>query len=337
MISYVYKLVCPNIFIAKNKIKISKDLLVKLYINEEKSFRTIGKELGVGKTTIEYYLKKYEIKRRDNLEISRKNNFKAQRWIKGLSKEKDERVANLSKAIKEAYKRKREERIRLIEKKFNNDIKYILEDLYVNKKLNLEEVGKQISYDRKIVSDLLTEYNIPKRERWEHISSQKGKNHSQYGKTWEEVRGKEKADRHKKIVSKSARKHIISKIINREIPFKDTQIEIIMKNALIKNNIDFEFQYPIGKFVCDFAIPKLKIAIECDGDYWHANPKLYDKNKLDNRQRNKLELDKRKNEYLEEEGWVVLRFYETEIKKDISSCIVIIKSEIKNLKKLKVL
>jgi very-short-patch-repair endonuclease len=38
---------------------------------------------------------------------------------------------------------------------------------------------------------------------------------------------------------------------------------------------DFVYQYPVKtepglKFV-DFCIPKLKLLVECDGEYWHPN------------------------------------------------------------------
>jgi very-short-patch-repair endonuclease len=108
-----------------------------------------------------------------------------------------------------------------------------------------------------------------------------------------------------------------------------------MKKNLQENNIVFEFQYQIGRFVCDFAIPNLKIVIECDGDYWHSNPLIYNLDSLDNRQIKKLELDKRKDLYLLENGWEILRFYETDIKRDIKECISIIKKKIKEFKKVK--
>jgi len=73
---------------------------------------------------------------------------------------------------------------------------------------------------------------------------------------------------------------------------KKTWIEERMAKLLDKMNIDYVFQYPILRYNVDFAIPALKIVIECDGEQWHQ-----DKEKDAIRQRR-----------IEQEGWFVLRY-----------------------------
>ncbi|MBI4360536.1 DUF559 domain-containing protein [Candidatus Micrarchaeota archaeon] len=51
------------------------------------------------------------------------------------------------------------------------------------------------------------------------------------------------------------------------------------------------------------AFPDVKLAIFCDGDYWHRRPDVHEK-------------DQRVNRILKENGWTVLRFWETEIRRD---------------------
>ena len=59
------------------------------------------------------------------------------------------------------------------------------------------------------------------------------------------------------------------------------------------------------------------IFIECDGDYWHANPKLYnDSSKLNSTQKHNVGNDKRKNIFLEKENKKLFRFWECDILKN---------------------
>ena len=109
-----------------------------------------------------------------------------------------------------------------------------------------------------------------------------------------------------------------------------------MAKELANQGIPFVKQFDIGnKFVCDFAIPFLKIAIECDGDYWHSNPKIYFNNNLTHDQKKNLQRDKFKDKYLKERGWLVLRFFEYDIKRDLDGCIFKINNAIESrMKKL---
>lgn len=76
-----------------------------------------------------------------------------------------------------------------------------------------------------------------------------------------------------------------------------TWIEKRMSELLDKMGIQYVYQYPILNYNVDFAIPGLKIAIECDGEYWHQ-----DKAKDDIRDRR-----------IEKEGWSVLHYTGTKI------------------------
>ena len=93
-----------------------------------------------------------------------------------------------------------------------------------------------------------------------------------------------------------------------------SNLEKIMKNALQKEEINIEQQYNINNKWVDFAIVNKKIAIECDGEYWH-------KDKIKEKKRDKQ---------LEDEGWSILHFTGDEIKNDINKCISEIKRILKN-------
>jgi len=78
--------------------------------------------------------------------------------------------------------------------------------------------------------------------------------------------------------------------------------------------IKCELEYEFGFYHIDIAIPDIKIAIECDGDYWHGNPCIYQN--LTKRQKDRQSRDKARNTYLTNRGWKVLRFWTSEIDKD---------------------
>ena len=81
---------------------------------------------------------------------------------------------------------------------------------------------------------------------------------------------------------------------------RKTSIEKKVAKFLDFLGIDYVFQYPILRYNVDFAIPDLHIVIECDGEYWHKDKKEQD-------------LIRQKN--IEEQGWFVLRYTDTEINK----------------------
>lgn len=78
----------------------------------------------------------------------------------------------------------------------------------------------------------------------------------------------------------------------------------------------------------DFVIKKMKIAIFCDGEFWHG--RNWEQRKYDHKsnrefwiskiERN-IERDKEVNTRLEEEGWKVFRFWETDIRKNPDFCL----------------
>ncbi len=304
----------------KVKTIFTKELLQDLYHKEKKSTRKIAYEFGVGKTTVEYYLKKFNINRRTHKQAN-KLHAKESNWIRGLTK-KDPRVEKLSRKIKLAYSKKRKKRIKEIEKKFQKPIKALIQELYWNNKLNQEQISKKIRLHRSIVIELMKKFKISKRPKYQYISSLKGKRHSMYGKKWEDMYDKEEVKKRKEIHSERFRNLTIRRLENNEFPFFDTKIEKIMAKELLRRKILFVKQFNIdNKFVCDFAIPSFKIIIECDGDYWHANPKIYKKNNLTETQKRNIQRDKFKDKYLLKKGWIVLRFFESKITKDPKKCI----------------
>ena len=89
----------------------------------------------------------------------------------------------------------------------------------------------------------------------------------------------------------------------------------------------------------DNVFPKYKIAIFCDSTFWHGYNWEEKKKRLDTNkeywikkiERN-MERDKRVNEELTSQGWIVLRFWETDIKKNLDECVAKIEKAIQQRK-----
>ena len=113
---------------------------------------------------------------------------------------------------------------------------------------------------------------------------------------------------------------------------KDTKAEILLRKALWHKGIRYRKNYAKLPGKPDIVITKHRIAIFVDGDFWHAHGyeeqpgkqiatnKVFWKDKL---ARN-VERDHYVNEMLLEQGWLVLRFWESDIKKDLDSCVKVI-------------
>lgn len=106
--------------------------------------------------------------------------------------------------------------------------------------------------------------------------------------------------------------------LKQQFPRQETKLEKwFEKNVMKKIGYNYEKQKIAEKYCKpDFIIKHKKIAIFCDGDFWHTNPKLYKNKKLSKVQKHNLEVDKRQNKYLKENGWTIIRLFESTIYSD---------------------
>lgn len=105
----------------------------------------------------------------------------------------------------------------------------------------------------------------------------------------------------------------------------DTKPELLLRKALWHKGIRYRKNYKVCGYQVDIAITKYKIAVFCDGTFWHGkdgdgsqvatNTKFW-KNKI---QRNK-ERDLECTITLRDNGWSVLRFWDDEIMKSLDKC-----------------
>ena len=93
--------------------------------------------------------------------------------------------------------------------------------------------------------------------------------------------------------------------------FQKTNIEKIMEEYLIQIGVEYLYSFILEKRQYEFILIKNNVLIECDGDYWHANPKFYPV-PLD-WQKERIEIDKEKNDIATRNGYQIVRFWEDDI------------------------
>lgn len=113
------------------------------------------------------------------------------------------------------------------------------------------------------------------------------------------------------------------------IKSKDTKIEVILAKALWSKG--FRYNKNNNKIFGkpDFVFSKYKVAIFCDSEYFHGKEWEISKERIKtNREfwykkiEGNIRRDQEVNKRLEQEGWIVLRFWGEEIKKNIELCVL---------------
>lgn len=124
------------------------------------------------------------------------------------------------------------------------------------------------------------------------------------------------------------------------IKSKNTKPELILRQALWHNNMRYRVNFKKLPGKPDIVFTKYKIAVFCDGDFWHGhNWAIRGLSSLEEELqqyteywRNKIlkniEHDMEVTKELEKMNWKVIRFWESDIKKDVNKCVQIIQEEI---------
>lgn len=165
----------------------------------------------------------------------------------------------------------------------------------------------------------------------EEFRSIKGKNY------WKKLSDKDKKEwldksihNNSAIEKRSSNKkgYVISKLENRiEKVLKKINLEYIPQFLLFSNNKYYSY---------DFFLSEYNIILEINGDYWHANPEIYEKEDLikypgGNKKASYVwEKDKEKKEFAEKKGIPVFYIWEKEINEKFTD------EEILNLIEIKI-
>lgn len=118
-----------------------------------------------------------------------------------------------------------------------------------------------------------------------------------------------------------------------------TKIEISLAKALWRKGYRYRKNCKNIPGKPDIVLRKYKIAVFCDSEFWHGKDfpsivkrigtnKEFWKSKIQRNMKRDLEVTRQ----LESAGWTVLRFWETEIKKELAECIFEIEKNIEEAK-----
>ncbi len=289
-----------------------KEEIERLY-TELKSSKKVGEHYGKDATTILYCLRRYGIP------VQKQITTIGTSWNKGLTKNTSEKVRLLS------------------EKGAKSRIGLLMGD---------KNPAKRPEVKAKIRDAMTQTWQNPERRK-QFIESFKNRPEIwNKGKTgiytteqlkamsdnrkgsYEQKYGKEKADRIKKILSEQ-RKGKLNPMWNNPVlartTRKDTSIEIKLRRALLdRGHINFSTNKFLHGFVGDIVFGFEKLVIEADGCYWHGCKQCKPWKNIeinDTRIVGNIERGKRKDAVLEQNGWIVLRFWEHEINKDVKACV----------------
>ncbi len=117
------------------------------------------------------------------------------------------------------------------------------------------------------------------------------------------------------------------------IKSKNTRPELLLRKALWRKNMRYRVNYKKLPGKPDIVFTKPKVAIFCDGDFWHGhNWAIRGMNSLDeelagysefwkNKILRNIERDSETNKRLSAMGWTVVRIWESDIKKDVDECV----------------
>lgn len=122
---------------------------------------------------------------------------------------------------------------------------------------------------------------------------------------------------------------------------KDTKIEVILRKALWNKGYRYRKNYKKLPGRPDIVLTKYKIAIFCDGEFFHGKdweilkPRLEKSNNSEfwiSKISGNRERDNEINKKLLFMGWTVIRFWGNDIKKNPNECIRVIEETIFDLK-----
>jgi len=130
------------------------------------------------------------------------------------------------------------------------------------------------------------------------------------GKTWEEIYGKDVAERRRKENSLSMSK-------KNEILLKEKRSSL--EEKILPFLKDYENNIQISFYNVDFLNRETNHIIEIHGDYWHCNPKIYPDDfihpyfKITAKERRQL--DEQRKQYLESLGYFITVVWESDLDK----------------------
>ncbi len=121
----------------------------------------------------------------------------------------------------------------------------------------------------------------------------------------------------------------------------NTKPELLVRHELWKKGLRYRKNVSGLPGVPDLVFSRARVAVFCDGDFWHGKDWIIRKPKLARGNNSRywiakiernMERDGENNLLLQKNGWVVLRFWESEIRNNLSGVIDSIVSSLRREK-----
>lgn len=120
---------------------------------------------------------------------------------------------------------------------------------------------------------------------------------------------------------------------------KDSKIEIMLRKELWSRGLRYQKNSLKVYGKPDIVFIGKKVAVFCDSEFWHGYDWKNKKNEIKSKrefwipkiERN-MQRDIEVTEKLQSEGWIVLRFWGNEIKKNLTECADAIESAVRSSK-----
>lgn len=114
--------------------------------------------------------------------------------------------------------------------------------------------------------------------------------------------------------------------IMKSIKGSDTGIEVRLRKALWHKGIRYRKNFKVFDCHPDIVITKYKIAVFCDGNFWHGKelqkrPIKHNSSYWNEKIRRNVERDLENTIELRDNGWIVLRFWEDDIQNNFPNCV----------------
>ena len=121
-----------------------------------------------------------------------------------------------------------------------------------------------------------------------------------------------------------------------QVKNKDSKIEVLLRKELWNRGIHYRKNVTRIYGKPDIVFIGKKIAVFCDSEFWHGHNWEERKNDFKSHQEfwipkieRNIERDKEVNEKLSSEGWIVLRFWGKDIKKNTAQCADLIEKAVR--------
>jgi len=124
----------------------------------------------------------------------------------------------------------------------------------------------------------------------------------------------------------------------RAVKSKGSSIETTLAKALWARGYRYRLNYKAVLGKPDIVFTRAKVAVFCDSEFWHGKNWKTEKKKIQNNLsfwEKKIQANVARDELvtqtLRADGWVVLRFWGNDIKKNLSECVATVEMALSSL------